>query len=411
MPDFYQHRHISTMHHLADFPLEEQEKALEEHVKLRPLTLALPALYAEVTRPALQGIVDELKRVRYLEEVVVSMNRMNAEEFVHAKAFFSQLPQRVRIIWNDGPRMEAIYDVLEEAQLTSYVPGKGCNIWMAYGYAMARGTSRVIVSHDTDIISYHREMLARLCMPAVHVNMAYEFSKSYYGRVTDRMYGRVTRLFVMPLLRSMMHTVGHHDLLDYLEAFRYPLSGEFAVSLELAGTLSLPGDWGLEIGMLCEAYRNTSTRRICQVDLGVNFEHKHQYLGAECDEVKPLADKGLMKMARDIALTLFSSLGSEGVVLGRSLLKAVGLTYERMAKEMIVRYQDDALINGLDYFRDEESEAVGAFSRVLAVAAEEFLEVGYQSLQIPNWNRTNSALPELRERLLEAVEGDNADGF
>lgn len=407
MPDFYQHRHISTMHYLAEYPLEEQERALEEHVKLRPLTLALPALYAEVTRPALQGIIDELQHVKYLEEIVVSMNRMNAEEFAHAKEFFSQLPQHWRIIWNDGPRISKIYENLEKAKLTRYVPGKGYNIWMAYGYALARGTSRVIVSHDTDIISYHREMLARLCMPAVHMNMAYEFSKSYYGRVSDRMYGRVTRLFVMPLLRSMMQAIGHHDLLDYLEAFRYPLSGEYAVNLELARTLRLPGDWGLEIGMLCEVYQNTTSRRICQVDLGVNFEHKHQHLGAQWDDPNPQADKGLMKMARDIALTLFSSLGSEGVVLSRSLLKSVGLTYERMSKETIITYHDDALVNGLSYFRHEEAEAVDAFSKALSVATAEYLANDYQSPQIPNWNRTNSALPELREQLLEAVELDH----
>ena len=409
MPDFYQHRRISTMHHLAEFPLEEQEKALEKHVKRRPITLALPALYDEVKRPALQRIVDELQSVKYLEEIVVSMNRMTAEEFVHAKEFFSQLPQDVRIIWNDGPRFVDIYKKLEEAKLTAYVPGKGYNVWMAYGYALARGTTRVIVSHDTDIISYHREMLARLCMPAVHMNMAYEYSKSYYGRVSDRMYGRVTRLFVMPLLRSMMHAIGHHDLLDYLESFRYPLSGEFAINLELARTLRLPGDWGLELGMLCEVYRNTTTRRICQVDLGVNFEHKHQHLGTDRDNPNPQADKGLMKMAHDIALTLFSSLGSEGVVLGRSLLKSVRLTYDRMAKETIVIYHDDALVNGLNYFRHEEAEAVEAFSRALDIAIDEYVAKDYHSPQIPNWNRTFSALPDLAEEIQEAVEKDNGE--
>ncbi len=407
MADFYQHRLISTMHHLRDFPLEEQEKVLGKHTRRRPIMLALPALYAEVKQPALQGIVDELQKVDYISEIVISMNRMNAEEFAHAKDFMSQLPQPTRIIWNDGPRLLKIYEQLEKAQLTTYVPGKGYNVWMAYGFALVRGTCRIVATHDTDIISYHREMLARLCMPTAHSTMSYEYAKSYYGRVSDRMYGRVTRLFVMPLLRSLIQTIGDHPLLKYLESFRYPLSGEFSINLELARTLRLPGDWGLEIGLLCEVYHNTTTRRICQVDLGSNFEHKHQHLGNHRDDPEPQADKGLMKMARDIALTLFSNLASEGIVFGRSMMKTIRLSYERTARETIVIYHDDALVNGLDYFRHEEAEAVEAFAKALSIASEEFIGNDYLSPQIPNWNRTFSALPDLPDELLEAVELDN----
>ena len=37
----------------------------------------------------------------------------------------------------------------------------------------------------------------------VHRPFFWEFAKGHYGRVTYRLYGRVTRLFVTPLLRAM----------------------------------------------------------------------------------------------------------------------------------------------------------------------------------------------------------------
>lgn len=387
--------------------MDLQEAQLTKFAKRRPITLVLPALYSEVKGDALPGIIDHLADVEFVGEIVVSMNRMDGEEFAHAKDFLSRLRQPHRILWNDGPRVKELYAELEKAQLTAYVPGKGYNVWMALGYILAKGESRVVATHDSDILSYHREMLHRLCMPTMHPNLTYQFCKSYYGRVSDRMYGRVTRLFVAPLLRALRNAIGAHQLLEYLESFRYPLSGEFSMSLDLARTLRLPGDWGLEMGMLCEVYRNTTMRRVCQVDLGGNFEHKHQHLGAGGAGPEE-ATEGLTKMARDVALALLSNLVADGVVLSEALMKTVCFTYERIAKESIQRYHDDAMINGLQYFRHEEAEAVEAFAGALGVAGREFLKEAYHGTTIPNWNRVNSALPDLGERLLEAVEADNS---
>lgn len=378
-----------------------------EFSKKRPITLVMPALYSEVEGPALPGILDHLEQVDFINEVVISMNRMNAEQFKKSKEFFSRLPQKHYIIWNDGPRMGDIYGDLDSAQITGYIPGKGCNVWMAYGFILARGNAEIIAMHDSDILSYHREMLARLCMATAHPNLDYDYCKSYYGRVSDRMYGRVTRLFVIPLLRSLMKVFGQLRLLDYLEGFRYPLSGEFSITADLARGVRMPGDWGLEVGMLVEVYHSTTTRKVCQVDLGSNFEHKHQHIGRQIDDPEPTVDKGLMKMAREIALSLFASISSEGIVMDAGVLRALRLTYERTAKELIQRYHDDSAVNGLAYYRHEEAEAVEAFSHALRSANTEFLESGYETKQIPNWNRTFSAVPGVGEKIIAAVEADN----
>lgn len=407
MSDFYQHRLVTTLHQLADPSFNDQQEQLKEYTKEKPITLVMPALYSEVEGPALPGILDHLEKVEFINEVVISMNGMNSDQFIKAKDFFSRLPQKHFIIWNDGPRVSEIYNELKESQITEYIPGKGCNVWMAYGFILARGNAGIIAMHDSDILSYHREMLARLCMPTAHPGLEYDYCKSYYGRVSDRMYGRVTRLFVIPLLRALIKVYGNLRMLDYLEGFRYPLSGEFSISTDLARRVGMPGDWGLEVGMLVEVYHNTTVKGICQVDLGSNFEHKHQHLGHQHDDPEPTVDKGLVKMAREIALSLFSSITSEGVVMDTGSLKALRLTYERTAKELIQRYHDDSTVNGLNYYRHEEAEAVEAFSASLNNAIQIFAAEGHEARQIPNWNRTSSAVPDLADRLKEVVEADN----
>lgn len=52
----------------------------------------LPSLYAELERPALKGIVETLKDVRYLNEIVISLDRASALEFRLAKEYFAVLP-------------------------------------------------------------------------------------------------------------------------------------------------------------------------------------------------------------------------------------------------------------------------------------------------------------------------------
>ncbi|MCH1503012.1 MAG: hypothetical protein L7V86_05470, partial [Verrucomicrobiales bacterium] len=393
MADFYQHRLLTTLHHLRELDIEAQSKKLAGHTKRRPITLVLPALYAEVKRPALKSIVDELKQVDYVNNVVISMNRMSAEELAHAREFFSELPQNHQIIWNDGPRLNELYGQLEKNSLTSYIPGKGYNVWMAIGHTIARGGTSIIATHDTDIISYHREMLLRLCMPAATPSIGYSFCKSYYGRVSDRMYGRVTRLFMGPLIRAMMKVLGPLPLLEFLDSFRYLLSGEFAMNVNLASVLRLPGNWGLEVGMLCEIYHNTTLRQVCQVDLGMNFEHKHQHLETKTEGTEPSPEKGLMKMAKEIVLTLYSNLTADGVRLDDTTLRTIRLTYVKTAKDTIQRFHDDSVVNGLTYYRHEEAAAIEAFERALDLADNEFLGNQYHHPEIPNWNRVFSALP------------------
>jgi glucosyl-3-phosphoglycerate synthase len=403
MADFYQTGLVATFHRLGVKNLDRLEEELESYSKHRPIALVLPSLYSELEGPALPGIIEELKKVKYLNQIVVSMGRTNAVQFRKAREFFGQLPQKTALIWNDGPRISALYERLERGGMRIGEDGKGRSCWLAYGYVLAGKRCQVIALHDCDVVTYSRDMLARLIYPVVNPHTDYEFSKGFYARVTDRMYGRATRLLITPLLRSLQEIVGHTEFLRYLDSFRYPLSGEFCMQVDLARANRIPSDWGLEIGVLAEVRRNTSIKRVCQVDISDNYEHKHQNLSPDDPE------KGLLKMCIDVSKTLFRTLASQGIELTQGRLKTLQATYVRMAEDTINRYQGDAWLNGLEFDRNAEETAVDSFARGLKIAAEKFFEDPLGVPLIPNWNRVVSAFPDIFEQLIESVEADNSD--
>jgi hypothetical protein len=137
MADFYQTGLVATVHRLGNVALEKIEADLLKHSRVRPIALVLPSLAAELEQPALKGILEELKKVRFLKQIVVTMGGTGAEQFRQAKKVFGQLPQKPAIIWNTGPRLEAIYQKLEANGLPAGDDGKGRSCWLAYGYVLA----------------------------------------------------------------------------------------------------------------------------------------------------------------------------------------------------------------------------------------------------------------------------------
>ena len=401
MTDFFQAGVISTLHRLKKIALERMEMELEFYSRYNPIALILPSLYSELKENALKTIVSEIQKVKYINEVIVTLGRADEKDFSSAKEFFSVLPQRTIVIWNDGPRIHSLYDILTKNDISAGEDGKGRSTWMAFGYVLASEKSNVIVLHDCDILSYDREFLARLCYPVVNPNLGYEFCKGYYSRVTNKMHGRVTRLFMTPLIRSLERLLGYLPFLVYLDSFRYPLAGEFSMITDLARINRIPWDWGLEVGVLSEVFRNCSLRRICQVDLAENYEHKHQELSQEDP------NKGLLKMSIDIAKNLFRNLASEGIDLSESLLKTLKATYLRTAQETITKYHDDAAINGLDFDRHEEGVAVETFTKGIELASKAFVEDPLRIPLISAWDRVTSAIPDFLERLKNATDDDN----
>ncbi len=401
MPDLYQFGDITTLHDLHTGSTEQLEQQLREVCRNYPIGLVLPVTAADMRAEPFRRIMQELKNVDYIERIVVVLGvAPDVSDYKEAAQLVGQLEGRASLLWTDGSRVQALYKKLTEEGLNLSLPGKGRSVWTAFGYLLADQRLKAFVLHDCDIVNYNRGMLARLCLPMAHPSLDFEFCKAYYARVTNRLHGRVVRLLVSPLLQALITILGPQPFLRYLASFRYPLSGEFAVTSTLARSNRIPADWGLEVGTLAEVFRNTSIKRVCQVELCEKYEHKHQPFSFDDPT------KGLMKMARDILTTIFRSLASMGFVLQEEQFVTLRCAYLRQAQDAIRKYYADSLMNGLDYDRHEEEQAVEAFAQQIVEASEIFRRDPAGGQAIPNWSRVLAAFPRFPEQLREVVEAD-----
>ena len=420
MADFHQEGIITTLHALYEvFEREEYleglEQKLEKYSRHLKISLLLPCLYSEMQNPqVLDRMVDEIQQVRYLSSIVVALGGAPEEsKFKEAKEYFGRLttPQRdIKILWIDGPRIQGILNDIKERKIHVGVSGKGQSVWIAMGYLFAREDCDVIALHDCDIVTYDRILLGRLIEPTANPNNDFEFCKGYYLRIspTERaMKGRVTRLFVTPfvdIMKKIMHEQGYNELegfFAYHRTFNYPLAGEFSFTSRLARGINIAYDWGLEVSTLSEVYHRVIPRKIAQIDLIPNYEHKHQILSPD-DRTK-----GLHRMVIDIAKFYFNYMRSHGVSLNNSFVDMIAQTYYENALRFIKEYSDDAEVNDLIFDRYEEELTVRYFRDFMWTAWEQ-TKIKHEDTQIPSWNRVLYSIPDIYMKLLKGVEADNS---
>ena len=404
MVDFHQNGNIATLHNLRTRSLPEMTYELEAYAQNRKMSLVLPCLYSELQTPAMPRIVEELAKVRYLHRIIVGLDRANEAEYRHAKTFFKDLNQNHIVIWNDSPRMTALGDRLERNGLAPKEPGKGKNVWSSLGYLMSCGDSAVMALHDCDILTYTNELLARLIYPVANPAFPYQVSKGFYARIgNDKMNGRVTRLLVSPILIALKRVIGDRDYIDYLRSFRYPLSGEFAMRTNILPDLRIPSDWGLEIGVLSEAWRNLAPKAVCQVEIADAYDHKHQELSPED------AEAGLNRMATDICKAIFRKLAADGTVFTPNVFRTLKATYYRSALDLLDAYCNDAVMNGLSVDRHKEERSIELFADCIMRAGQFFLENPYETPFIPTWSRVHAADPDFLRDMHQAVIDDDKE--
>lgn len=363
MSDFHQHGLIATLHRFGP-PQRSLEEELAAFSEIRPIVLILPCHASEMGSEAVGRIVQGLKSASYLSEVVVSMNDVAPVNRASVRAAWEETGRKVTVLFNDR---------------TDHPPGKGLNLWAAVGLISQNYDTATVVAHDCDILTYAPELLTRLTYSCANPEFSISFAKGYYSRVKERFYGRVTRLFLSPIMRTLIRVAGHQPLLDFLDCFRYPLAGEFAAPLEVLAALPISPGWRLEIGMLCEVFRRIEPSHVCQVDLGIDYDHKHQPLRAEG------GNGGLSRMCAEISLELLSQVEREGVRIDVETVAALSRTYHRTAVETLHRYELDARINGLAFDREGEAEAVEVFADAFREAARAHVSNRGQTAILPPW--------------------------
>ncbi|MCB2185440.1 MAG: glycosyl transferase [Deltaproteobacteria bacterium] len=419
MADFNQEGLISTLHNLyetfdrAEY-LAKLERKLESYAEEIKICLLLPSLYSEILNPdVLDPIIKQINEVKYLYKVVVALGGAPEEaQFKEAREYFYQLKctgREVKVVWVEGPRLQAIFQDIAAREIPVGVSGKGQSVWISLGYIFARLEAEVVALHDCDIVTYDRTMLGRLIEPAANPNNDFEFCKGYYARISPSeraMKGRVTRLFVAPFvdaMKELMYTRGYTDLgrfFSYHRTFNYPLAGEFSFTTRLGRGINIAYDWGLEVSTLSEVYHRVIPRKIAQIDLAPNYEHKHQDLSPEDKS------RGLHRMVVDIAKFFLFYMRAHGVALDDAQVDMIRHTYYQNSLKFVKAYSDDADVNGLNYDRYKEEMTVRHFRDFLATAWEQVQDQTEGTL-IPAWNRVIYSIPDIYRKILEAVEADN----
>jgi glucosyl-3-phosphoglycerate synthase len=339
--DFAQTGLISTLQWLGENPRLELE--LTELAEQRPIALVLPSLGGDLEEAAFGGIIHALSGATFLREIVVSVNAASESQLAAARARCAILTQTVTFLQTD-----------DGEQSGPASGGKGQNVAAAVRHLAEQGECGIIATQDCDVTSFRRADLARLCYAVAHPDLGYRFAKMYYSRVTDRLYGRVSRLFLAPLLQAIVRLVGHQPLVDFLHSFRYPLAGEVALTLELATNLPLSAGWKLEIGQLCEVFRRVEPREICQVGGAAGYDHRHHS-----------AEPSLAGMAAEIAAELLRQLELEGIGREPTFRSALNGAYRREATHALRRSLHLAQMNGLAFDDGEERAIIETFAAQL----------------------------------------------
>ena len=391
---------ITTLHQLC-IDDEKLFKTVSEAAAERPVSVIMPMLYKEINNNALRTIAKGLDKCTYLKEIIIPLAAKNEKEFKEVKRFFSDLKVPHLIMWCNGPRVSKLLENLkgDGLNLLKY-RGKGRDVWLATGIASLR--SYAIALHDADVLGYTEMIPTKLLYPLVEPELDFKFNKGYYARVNLEkkiIYGRVFRLFLHPLLSSFVDQNGFEpNFIRFMRSFRYPISGEFALTSDLARDVDIPGDWGLEVGVMAEMYRNVTPKRICQTDLGF-YDHKHQRLGDD--------NRGLTKMTNDILKTLLRVLIEEDhIEVSRESMISLRVLYQRHAQDCIRKYHADAHFNNLKYDRHMEETMVEKFSKQILNAGISYMRKPVGT-RIPDWLRTISARKKIREQLLDVVIADN----
>ena len=393
---------MATLHNFSQRKIEELEKDILEFSKFRPITLILPSLYSEIKGKALPNIVNEISKINYLQNIVIGLDKANESEFINAKKFFSKLPQKHKILWHDGPNLKKLDKKLADNNLAPQEMGKGRNVWYCMGYILALGNTEAVALHDCDILTYKKDLLSRLVYPVANPKFNFDFCKGYYPRISkNKVKGRVSRLLVTPILRALEKTIGNKEFISFIDSFRYPLAGEFSFRRRVLKDIRIPYDWGLEIGVLSEMYRNFSGNRLCQVDIADKYDHKHQDISFDDKS------RGLSKMSIDIIKVLIRKLASQGEVFSMSIFRSLKATYFREALDFVQIYKKDAMMNSYEIDVHEEESAVELFAKNIMEAGQTFLDSPMESPNIPTWNRVDTAFPNFLDELKNAIELDN----
>ena len=328
--DYTQER-VATLHDYGD---------ADPDVPLDRVTVVVPMTEREYGGLAAEGVLAELERLDP-GRVVVPL-RAPADDVGAFADWLDTFDLSLDVLWCSGPR---VADRLADAGLDGQ-SGKGRDVWLGLGQA----DRDFVVLHDADTESYEARDVRKLAYPLTE---GFAFSKGYYARVEHRrLYGRLCRLLYEPLVAALADR-HEHPIVDYLGAFRYALAGECAMTTDLARSVRVQRQWGLEVGTLGEVFTQAGPDAAAQVDLGF-YEHDHRAVSGPA---------GLEDMSRGVAAAALRAVEEAGVEIDYDALRQA---FRESAERFVRGYAADAGLNDFEYDRAAEGEQVATYADAIA---------------------------------------------
>ena len=274
--------------HAADWPVQQ---LLSSKGDTR-VSVVLPALNEEATvgRIAARIRRDLVDRVGLVDELVVVDSGSTDRTIEVAR--------------------EAGATVLRQEDVLGHVPvrpGKGEVLWRS----LAATTGDVVVFVDSDLRDFSSAFVTGQLGPLL-TDPTVQFVKATYDRPLQAGEtevsaggGRVTELVARPLLA--LHW-------PELAGFVQPLSGEYAARRPLLESLPFPCGYGVEFGLLIDAYRSVGLDAMAQVDL-TRRKHRNSdlhKLGQMATEILQVAEARLGRsVSTPVEITQFVRAGED----------------------------------------------------------------------------------------------------
>ncbi len=237
-------------YHASEFDDLEQLVALKKKQDLT-ISLALPALNEEQTIGAIiESVLASLVRGQPLLDEVILMDSNSSDRTRQVAASFG-IPIHIH-----------------QETLPAYGAraGKGDALWKSL--FVTRGD--IVVWCDTDIMNFHPRFIYGVIGPLLS-NPNLKLVKGFYQRPlnTGEMLqstggGRVTELTARPLINLF-----YPELSGVIQ----PLSGEYGGRRSALETLSFFSSYGVETGLLIDAFEKFGLASIAQVDLLERIHH------------------------------------------------------------------------------------------------------------------------------------------
>ena len=264
--DFLQSKNLTT---LGEICFNSQAINLKKYVDSM-VVVVIPCHIKHLEQGLIVDLLKKLHFVNYVREFVIVINGSLSDSNDKIRDL-NLIDSRITVLLENSDFKTQLQPYLDFN--TKSLRGKGYALWLGFAYVCNKYKHLAIVATiDADIKTFTHDFLLKLLYPLVHFGA--HLNKGYYVRYADeKLTGRLARLLVFPLLQAMKLQLGSDNLCDFLSEFRYPISGDVAITSRLISQLSLMQGWSYDLSLLIQARKRTISEKLFQTEVTDNYQH------------------------------------------------------------------------------------------------------------------------------------------